>query len=81
MFHDVVQLRTALVVTPGTAAEPGEPMALLGVGPFHPVGLVFALVEPPNRDQAGVDLINVGTGQPGASRLKPADQVSGVSRS
>ena len=34
----------------GPAPEPGEPMALLGVGPFDPVGLVFALVESPDRD-------------------------------
>jgi hypothetical protein len=48
-------------------------MALLGVGPFDPVRLVFALVEPPDRDQAGVDLISVGTVQPSAPRREPVD--------
>ena len=59
----------------------------MGGGPFHPMRLGFALVEPPDRDQAGVDFISggtirvgtirVGTVQPGTPCLKPIDQTLG----
>ncbi len=55
-------------------------MALLSLGPLDAVGavgLIFALIEPPDRDQTGVDLISVGTVQPGAPRRQPVDQALG----
>ena len=56
-------------------------MALLGMGAFDPMGLVFALIELSDRDQGGVDRVrdrgSVGTGQPGSPGREPIDQALG----
>ncbi len=52
-------------------------MALLGIGSFNPMGLVFALIELSDRDQGRVDRVSVGTVQPGFPSREPIDQPLG----
>jgi len=58
----------------GAPAEPGQPMAQPGVGPFEGDGLVLASIMPARRQALFVDDVLVGADQPDVPAAQPAQQ-------
>lgn len=52
-------------------------MTLLGIGTFDPMGLILALIEAPDRDHLGINLIGISTVEPSSPGLEPIDQELG----